>query len=195
MLQKIQSRNFLSNVWKPAHRWLIVGMAKRSHSSQNNTHIKQKSKINRQKFFFFKKKNRRQRKKKSKKHPKIKRIKKKEKKKQAKKKIPKIKKKKIRKIKPKKPQTRSRKTLKKQKQKSGHCCLKKQSGALPTSSELSGPKDLTLIWICGTSTTWKIGSCRCCIATARLPHDRDTDSEEPPPCSVLSGWLVLGVAT
>ena len=188
MLQKIQSRNFLSNVWKPAHRWLIVGMAKRSHSSQNNTHIKQISKINRQKIFFLKKTDANEKKIKKK----IQKSKESKKKKQAKKNPENQK---IRKIKPKKPQTRSRKLKKKQKQKSGHCFLKKQSGALPTSSELSGPKDLTLIWICGTSTTWKIGSCRCCIATARLPHDRDTDSEEPPPCSVLSGWLVLGVAT
>ena len=39
-----------------------------------------------------------------------------------------------------------------------------------------------------------IGTCRC-IATARLPHDRDTDSAEPPTSSELTGWLVLGVAT
>ena len=79
--------------------------------------------------------------------------------------------------------------------------LKKQSGALPPPPELSGPRDLSLchhgnihhsvveldLWHRHT-TFWIIGSSRC-IATARLPHDRVTDSKEPPSCSVLSGWL------
>ena len=35
----------------------------------------------------------------------------------------------------------------------------------------------------------------CCVATARLPFDRNSDSDEPPPSSDLSGRLVLGVAS
>ena len=110
------------------------------------------------------------------------------------------------KFKPKNLKQTSRKTSKKTETKIWTLFLKKQSGTPPPSSELSGQRDLSLCHhgnihhsvvelICGTSTNvWKNGSCRC-IATTRLPHNRDTDSEEPPPCSALSGWLVLGVAT
>ena len=64
----------------------------------------------------------------------------------------------------------------------------------PPSSRGTGPLGPPQIFGVVSPPSGSLKLCRC-ITTSTFPLDQDDDSEEHPPSSCVSGWLVLGVAS